>query len=373
MLRGVRNCFLHRDGTTRWIETDAEPAFEGGCFVGVRGVSHDVTLRVQLEAQVAESRQYLESVLLGSREAIITLDLDGKIKLWNRGAFEVFGYDAAEATGKTLASLVGLASGTGSVTDLIRTVIDNDGWLTSEASVVKDKRGDMKLVTTSYSVIKDARGNVKGLSVICRDIGERLRYEKAILRAAAEWRDTFDAVPDLIMIIDGDYNILRLNRAVADASGHHPAEIVGKKCYRVIHGSDHPLPDCPHRLFMETGVKTTAVIHDPRRARYYEVTCSRIPGLLGDKTSVHVMRDVTERIASEEELKRSRETYRTLVEMVPGGGIYMRRPRQNNVRVGQRHRDHRTPNAGGSPRQIPLGFRAARTARPRPGRIRRTY
>ena len=44
-----------------------------------------------------------------------------------------------------------------------------------------------------------------------REINERKRVEKAIERAKNEWEQTFDTVPDLIAIIDRNYNILRAN------------------------------------------------------------------------------------------------------------------------------------------------------------------
>ncbi len=47
------------------------------------------------------------------------------------------------------------------------------------------------------------------------DITERKRVESEIVRAKEEWEKTFDAVPDLIMILDLNHRIVRANRAMA--------------------------------------------------------------------------------------------------------------------------------------------------------------
>src|SRR5215218_10316735 len=53
-----------------------------------------------------EQKRYLESLLEISPTAVVTLDLDRKVTSWNLAAEELFGYTAAEATGRKLEDLV---------------------------------------------------------------------------------------------------------------------------------------------------------------------------------------------------------------------------------------------------------------------------
>ncbi|NIS62553.1 MAG: hypothetical protein GTO13_18170, partial [Proteobacteria bacterium] len=39
--------------------------------------------------------------------------------------------------------------------------------------------------------------------------GERKRAETQLIRAKQEWERTFDAVPDLIMILNNEYRVVR--------------------------------------------------------------------------------------------------------------------------------------------------------------------
>ena len=46
-----------------------------------------------------------------------------------------------------------------------------------------------------------------------------------LARAKDEWQRTFDAVPDLVMLVDRDYRVQRVNLAMADRLGAVPSEI----------------------------------------------------------------------------------------------------------------------------------------------------
>ncbi|MHC4708715.1 MAG: PAS domain-containing protein [Planctomycetota bacterium] len=62
------------------------------------------------------------------------------------------------------------------------------------------------------------------------DVTERKRAEEKIIRAKEEWERTFTAVPDLIAIIDNDYRIVRVNKAMAERMGVAPDQAVGMIC-----------------------------------------------------------------------------------------------------------------------------------------------
>ena len=57
------------------------------------------------------------------------------------------------------------------------------------------------------------------------------RRTEALASAEDEWKKTFDAVPDLIMIVDQEYRILCANRAMADRLGCSTDECRGLECY----------------------------------------------------------------------------------------------------------------------------------------------
>jgi PAS domain S-box-containing protein len=118
------------------------------------------------------------------------------------------------------------------------------------------------------------------------DITERKQAEAAILRIKEEWERTFDSVPDLIAILDGEHRI-------------------GLQCFACVHGTSGPLEICPHSLTMKDGKEHSAEVHEDRLGGDFLVTTTPMFDENGRMTgTVHVARDITERKKTEEELRR---------------------------------------------------------------------
>ncbi|TGU71461.1 PAS domain-containing sensor histidine kinase [Geomonas terrae] len=148
---------------------------------------------------------------------------------------------------------------------------------------------------------------------------ELQRLCAVVERAKRDWEQTFDAVPDLITIIGEDHCIKRVNRATGALLGVHPRDLVGKKCYEVMHGSDTLPPGCPGALAMSLGTVQQAEFEEKWLQRTFSVTASPIRDDAGRVTScVHVARDVTERKQKEDALTASERFLRAITDNIPG-------------------------------------------------------
>lgn len=63
--------------------------------------------------------------------------------------------------------------------------------------------------------------------------------------SAIDWRQVFQAVPDGLIVIDVDLNVLFANRAFTTMSGVSEDDAIGNKCYDVFPGSLCGGPGCP--------------------------------------------------------------------------------------------------------------------------------
>jgi len=125
---------------------------------------------------------------------------------------------------------------------------------------------------------------------------KRKRAEETAIQALKDWKYTFDAVPDLIAIIDTEYRIVRANRAMAAKLGMNPQECTGLTCYHAIHGTDRPPFFCPHRQLLEDGLEHTEEVHEDSLGGDFILSVSPLHDSKGNLIgSVHVARDVTER------------------------------------------------------------------------------
>ena len=55
-----------------------------------------------LNDEVTQTREYLESIIENSADAIVTYDLNGITTSWNKGAEMIYGFTKEEAIGKFL-------------------------------------------------------------------------------------------------------------------------------------------------------------------------------------------------------------------------------------------------------------------------------
>ncbi len=92
-----------------------------------------------------------------------------------------------------------------------------------------------------------------------------------------------ESIGDGVVVIGRDYTIIQVNSAAAVSLGVEKSEIVGRKCYELIHRRSSPCqaPDivCPLPAVLETG-ETTTVLHthldSAGNEQYIEITASPV-------------------------------------------------------------------------------------------------
>lgn len=166
--------------------------------------------------------------------------------------------------------------------------------------------------------IKNRDNSVEGLVLTLANVTERVLSETQIIKAKEEWERTFDAVPDLIMILDTQHKILRANKAMAERLGTSPPKLAGKNCYEVAHGTENPPEFCPHGSLLKDGKEHKLEAYEERLGGDLLISVSPIYDedrkIIG---SVHIARDITELKRSERDLKESEKKFRNLAEQSP--------------------------------------------------------
>jgi len=138
---------------------------------------------VRLYEEVSETKEYLESIIEDSADAIVTTDLNGIITSWNKGAERIYGYTEEEATGSLLPLVPDFLMNTEK--DYIERIKGGETIKQIE-TIRKRKDGTVFEVSLTISPIKSASGEVIGISRISRDISERKRIEKELIRRNQE-------------------------------------------------------------------------------------------------------------------------------------------------------------------------------------------
>lgn len=163
---------LRADGSRGLFETFKFPL---GVRNGVRlvgGISIDITER---EGQQQASER-LAAIVRSSGDAILSLDLAGRIVSWNHGAELLYGFGESEVLGRSVDMLVPEALKADAAARLKRVLAGET--LQRIESRRRCRDGSEAWVLLSMSPIEDRDGRCVGVSEIASDIGERHRREQ---------------------------------------------------------------------------------------------------------------------------------------------------------------------------------------------------
>jgi len=279
-----------------------------GVFIVIGGVVSYLSGRMHHDTQMCRR---LVSVVKSSADAISGETLNGIVTDWNTGAELLYGYTSREMVGNSVFSLIPPERH-----EEKRLLLEKirQGELVERVDTERIKKDGTRIqVSLSLSPIFNSIGEIIGISDIAHDITERQRFQHEILRAKERWELTFEAVPDMIAIIDDHFRIVQANKAMADRLGVSPEDAVGQTCYEVVHHTQNPPAICPHQLLLKDGQSHSIDIHEDNLNGDFFLTVSPIRDPSGAVLgSVHVLRDVTERKKAENALKESEEKYRSI-------------------------------------------------------------
>jgi PAS domain S-box-containing protein len=154
----------------RWYSNKVVPGPNGSISI----YFSDISERKWAE----EAKARLAAIVESSDDAIITKDLSGVITSWNRGAEQIFGYEAKEAIGQNITLLIPPERLDEEPNILQR--IRNGEKIAHYETVRRRKDGALLDISLTVSPVRDRCGNVIGASKIARDITARKRPEERL-------------------------------------------------------------------------------------------------------------------------------------------------------------------------------------------------
>lgn len=188
----------------------------------------DVSTLKRTEAKLAQ----VSSLVENSDQAIVSLDLDGHIVTWNKGAEKLYQYTADEALGKTSDFLTPSENRNGAQ-ELSRKV-RQDGALTHVETTRVRKDGSIVEISLMLAAIRDRHGAIVSVSDISLEITERKQAERQLARLALIANRT----DNLVVITDPAGRIEWVNDAFCRLTEYTPAEVQGRKPGDLLQGPD---------------------------------------------------------------------------------------------------------------------------------------
>jgi PAS domain S-box-containing protein len=175
-----------------------------------------------------------------------------------------------------------------------------------------DLLGILALADISRDLMPNDLNLLQALIVHASVALENSRLFTRITQSSRQWAEIFDSISDFIVVHDEQFQVLRVNRSLAEFIGVRPAELIGLSMRALVSiASDSPQP-CP---FCRGENDSDEYLH-PVLERTYLVSSSRIHGALDEGLqTVHVLKDITDR-------REAEQRYRELFDNVQEGVFF---------------------------------------------------
>jgi len=142
---------------------------------------------------------------------------------------------------------------------------------------------------------------IDGIISTAKDITELSTLKK-------DWKDTINSLDDILIIINNDFEIEDINKNGLNLLNKTKNEVIGRKCFKVIHNTDHPESYCPLCITKQTKKSHTTEHFEKIFDRWYSLKSSPVYNEKGEIIKyVDLMRDITELKTKEKELIKAKE------------------------------------------------------------------
>ena len=150
---------------------------------GVHVLVRDITDLLVQRQRLDEYQQYITNILRDAADAIIVLDEENRIRLWNRGAEMLYGWKASEIVGKPITVIVPDDPESVRQIEWINQEVREKGFVRNLQAERRTRDGRIVTISITRTAIRDRDGRYIGSSVIARNITEEKRMEQQLIQS----------------------------------------------------------------------------------------------------------------------------------------------------------------------------------------------
>ncbi|MGA3127711.1 MAG: PAS domain S-box protein [Candidatus Korobacteraceae bacterium] len=267
--------------------------------------------RKRSEEQLRISTQRFASVVESAMDAIITLDQDQRVIVFNQSAEKMFGCSSWDALGKPLDRFLP-AEFRKSHHSHVRNFGESGVTTRSVTSpgILTALRANGEQFPIEATVSQVQVAGQKLYTVILRDITKRKRDEEILRQSEARFRSIYEQAAVGIQQISLAGHLLMVNAAMCRMLGYEENELLGKRIEEITHHDDYlrefDLVASMQREHRRSFEMEKRYRHHDGSLVWAHVTSSLVNGPDGDPLyRISVIQDLTERKRAEEQVKQS--------------------------------------------------------------------
>ncbi|RKY64724.1 MAG: hypothetical protein DRQ08_07105 [Candidatus Latescibacterota bacterium] len=190
--------------------------------------------------------------------------------------------------------------------EYLRSFIRNGFRISGGMSHEVDRKGEEKFFSNSIvGIVRNGKlVEAWGTQI---DVTQRIMAQRELERISREKEEIFQSLGSATFILDPEFTILDVNRAILSTTGMSKEELVGRKCYEVFHGSRQPPDDCPIKEMLSSKKYSTFEREMETSFGTFLVLCTPIVQRGRIVSIIHSGVDVTERRKLEEQLRQAQK------------------------------------------------------------------
>jgi PAS domain S-box-containing protein len=316
--------FVRPDGRRVPTVGNAVPLFDDtGQVRGCVAAFTDITRLREMEQSLRDANQRLNIQIDSSPLAVVEWDGELRITRWAGEAEKVFGWTAAEVTGKTAEELGFIHEDD---VDLVARSTEEmrSGARPSHVNRNRNLRKDGALIHCEWynTSVRDSSGQLVSVLSQVLDVTDRNRAEEALRRRTAELDSLLSNAPIGFAFFDREHRYIRVNDELCDLTGPPAHERLGRRLADVVPGIATSVDPILDRVFA-TGEAVQREIfgETPKHPGTQRHWLAGFYPVLSDRGTVASVGafviDISERKLMEEALRESEDKFRTLADSIP--------------------------------------------------------
>lgn len=304
------NDLANVDGNVRIFDTHKRPLKDAdNNILGLFLIARDVTERKKAETRLQESEHRFRSIVESIDDiAVQGYDQERRVIFWNKASTSLYGYTKEEALGKKLEDLIIPDELRNIVVTAVDQFINHDVAIPAGELILRNKQGQAVPVYSSHTLQLTHEGKAE---LYCLDVStaQLKQTQKELEQVNAELDATLRAIPDLLFELDEDGRYINL-------WAHDTALLASEKQALLGYTVNDKLPADAASIVMsalqeatQSGYSQGKIISLslPVGKHWFELSIAKKPDNKGKKHFIVLSRDITERINTEEQLRRSQK------------------------------------------------------------------
>ncbi|MBN2283367.1 MAG: PAS domain S-box protein [Deltaproteobacteria bacterium] len=311
-----------KDGRPVHVIAAGSPIIIEGRLVGIVAFYTDITGRIEAEEALRESEERFRSIVEHSHDGIFIVNDRYQFIYVNDQFCRILGYACDEIRGRDFREYLTRESRDIVIERYLKRRRGEDVPPRYEFTIVR-KDGQTRVIQISLSLVTGQGANTRTIGQIL-DITEQREAENALRRSEEKYRTILASIEDCYFEVDLAGRFIFLNDAVEKISGIPAGALIG------LSNLDYTSPETAKKMYRifnemyETGepakINDYEIIRPDGTTRFTELTASLMRDEKGTPIGFRgIARDVTDRKRAEEEIRRSEEKYRTILESMQEG------------------------------------------------------